>query len=273
MQFDLSLLDFTKEIADQLRKQHYQNINNMIKEGLLDNDDNKKVTLFHGTDFSNINSILYNGLETSGQTNRNNYEGELKSHEELIYLTNKWHYWYAYKALEQAFKDNEHEGEHAHMPCYIECSVPASKLVMDEDFIHSMYVKNRIKTCLKKKQSILELTYEESLNQYGTVAHFGKIERKDIVSFTVLSNIDLFFKNFINEKSQYQKDLQKWGNGKGKGSLKLLDLFRLEDDAQNLTFPLKDIPEKSVITEYIPKTGGNTAFQLRFAEVETKEGN
>lgn len=270
MKFDLTLIDFSKDVPDQLKKQHYQIVNRMLKEGLHDNDDDKKITLFHGTDLSNINSILYSGLETSGETNKNNYEGDLKSNEGLIYLTNKWHYWYAYKALEQSFKNSDNKYR---IPCYIECTVPASKLIMDEDFVHSMYVKNRLKTCLKKRQHIFELTYVECLNQYGTVAHLGKVERKDIIAFTVLFNVDLFKRNFIDEKSQYQKDLQKWGHGKGKGSLKLIDLFRLEDDKENLTFNLKGLPENSVITEIIPKKGGNTAFSLRFGEFVKNEEN
>ncbi|PLS19538.1 hypothetical protein CVD28_03730 [Bacillus sp. M6-12] len=273
MKFDLTKIDFSKEITDQLKEQYHEMVRYMVDTNESDNNNNGYVTLFHGTNLKRLNTILLSGLVPSHITGINNFEGELKSNEHLVYLTRKWHYWYAFQTyMNYRMEETEDNRDIYNIPCYVEVRVPENKLIIDEDFFHSTYIKNRIKTAIKKHKTELEVSYEECLNQYATVAYMGKIERKDIVSFTLLVNINLFRKNFIEEKSLYMRDLEKWSQGKGKGKLSLEDLFRLEDDPANLTFMMKDIPKDNIITEFVRKDyDSERQFAIRLGTVTNPE--
>jgi hypothetical protein len=273
MKFDLTKIDYTKEITEQLKEQYHEMVNSLIQKGERDNQDNSMVTLFHGTNLKRLNTILLSGLVPNNITGINNFEGELKSNEHLIYLTNKWHYWYAFQTyMNYRIEEQEDNRDIYNIPCYVEVRVPANRLIIDEDFFHSSYIKTRLKSALKKGKTELELSYQECLSQYATVAHIGRIERKDIVSFTLLVNLDLVRTNFIQEGSRYMQDLEKWSHGKGKGKLSLEELFILEDDPANLTFTLKDIPKDNVITEFVRKDNDEERrFALRFGKVTNPE--
>lgn len=248
MIFDLSKFDYTIELTDQLKKEHLRQVEELVNSNKRDNDETKTIKLFHGTSLRYFNDILLGGLQRRNITQRGNFEGEIKSNENLVYLTSKWHYWYAYKAYETLFNNNEND---KNVPCYIECEVPVKNLVMDEDFFHSKYVKTKLKNCLRRHEQYLELKYDECLSQYGTVAHIGDIPRDKVISITILAGTKTFINNFINPKSQYQKDLIKWGSGKGKGSLKFMDLLELEDQKYDLTFQLEDIPSGYTVKDIL----------------------
>jgi hypothetical protein len=237
--FDLSKFDYTQELTGQLKREHSRQVAELVNSGNKDNDKIKTVKLFHGTSLHYFNDILLGGLQRRNITQKSNFEDKIKSNENLVYLTSKWHYWYAYKAVETLNNKNENN---MNVPCYIECEVPVQDLVIDEDFFHSKYIETKIKNCVKRHEQYLELKYDECLSQYGTVAHIGDISRENVVSITILAGTKTFINNFINPKSQYQKDLIKWGSGKGKGHLKFMDLLELEDQKYDLTFQLQDIP-------------------------------
>lgn len=59
------------------------------------------ITLYHGTTTRYLNNIIQNGL-TPRKVNQVNNFVEVPSNEELVYLTTKWHYWYAYNANQQS---------------------------------------------------------------------------------------------------------------------------------------------------------------------------
>ncbi|WCK57579.1 hypothetical protein PP175_26300 (plasmid) [Aneurinibacillus sp. Ricciae_BoGa-3] len=148
-----------------MREQHFENVNEMVKKGEKDNGQERLVTLYHGTSLYYLNDILLHGLVPRQVTGFSNYEEAYHSNEHLVYLTNKWHYFYAYKTYERL---NEENVEQMNFPCYVECKVPASNLTIDEDFFHSKYVHNRIKSAIKKRNPILELTFEECLNLWNS---------------------------------------------------------------------------------------------------------
>lgn len=281
MKFNLMELDYTKELSEQLKKQHSKNVEEMIKNSTYDYDEDKKITVFHGTTLKCLNSILLHGILPRDTTGRSNFEKKIESNKNLVYLTNKWHYFYAYKAFLMSLEKNtvdERMGkgerikvDDLNIPCYVECEVSSKECLMDEDFLHSNYVLQRIKSAIKNRKETLEITYSECLAMYATMAHIGAVPRKDIKSFTILGNIKLLYRNFIDSKSEYQKQLIKWGKGKGKGNLKLEDLFELEDDELNATFWIDDIPENHIITGIEPTENKNVKYRLRFAEVKTEE--
>lgn len=246
--FDLSRFDYTQELTDQLKKEHTRQVGELVNSGNRDNCETKKIKLFHGTSLRYFNDILLGGLQKRNITQRSNFEDEIKSNENLVYLTNKWHYWYAYKAVETLNKMDE---ANVNVPCYIECEVEVKNLIMDEDFFHSKYVKTKLKNCLKRHEQYMELKYDECISQYGTVAHIGDISRDNVISITILAGAKTFLKNFIVPSSQYQKDLLKWGSGKGKGQLKFMDLLELEDQKYDLTFQLEDIPSGYTVKDII----------------------
>lgn len=244
MKFDLTKLDFSLELTQQLKKQHYDIVNEMIKTGAKDNEDNKKITLFHGTSLKYFNNILLMGLQPRDVTRVSNYKDELSSIEGLVYLTSKWHYWYAFNTVNRIRESGDEE---INIPCYVDIEVSSNDLILDEDFFHSRYVLNAIKNCARRHSPVLELSYEECISQYATIAHIGAIPKEKITNLTILASAETMNKNFINPNSQYMKDLKKWANGRGKGKLRKMDLFEIEDHKYNLIFNLKDIPHGYII--------------------------
>lgn len=218
--------------------------------------------LYHGSSVDKLNNILLNGLLSRSKTNNSNFKGDLVSNENLVYMTNKWHYFYAYNAISEDL-DEPTTGHLPKIPCYIEAKVPKKFLVHDEDFFHSKYMLNKIKNCIKKNQRYLEVTWEESLAQYATVAVLEEVKREWFFSFTILLDMEKFFNNFISPNSQYAKDLRKWGEGKSKGKLKFMDLVELEDSEKNTTYFLKDIPKNYIITDaFINEITGMLSLKL-----------
>ncbi len=255
MIYDLSLLNFEEEITSQLKYQHSLMTEQLLKEKSFLNAINKEyVTLYHGTSVENLNGILLNGFLIREKSNISNFKEDIESNKNLIYLTNKWHYFYAFNAYLNSSKEDKMN--YFDLPCYVEVKVPKYLLVEDEDFFFSLYVKNKLKKCIKQNKRYLELSWEESLAQYGTVAVLGDIDRKYLVSFTILADMDILYTNFISENSQYQKELANWAKGKGKGKLKSMELVALEDSPKNITYWMKDVPEGHIIREIFlnPKT-------------------
>lgn len=247
MKYDLSKLNYNEEIVNQLKEQHKELIEGIYSsKDDLKIDKNDTVTLYHGTSINSLNGILLNGILVRSEINISNFDKKVESNDKLIYMSNKWHYFYAHNAFKMNSKGKD---DYFSLPCYLEAKIPKALLVEDEDFLHSPYVKNKIKRCIKRNDKYLEISWEESLAQYGTVAIIGNLDRSLIESFTILADLNLFYENFISPASQYHKELIKWGEGKGKGKLKFMDLVELEDSAKNITYWMKDFPKDHIITD------------------------
>jgi hypothetical protein len=264
--FDLYQIDFRKEAVEQLKEQYHRKVSHMVENGIRDSKDERKILLYHGTSLYYLNVILLNGLQPRGTTDRNNFKS-LESNEHLVYLTNKWHYFYASVAHSNLIEEGKGIPDW-NIPCYIEVEVPYKDLIIDEDFFHSHYVLGTLKNCIKKRERYMELNANESLTKYATVGHIGTVTREMIKSFTVLANILKFHDGFEDKNSQYQKDLEHWGHGKGRGILAFEDLLQIEDDSMNLTFFLKDLPKDYIVTKFIPSDDEEKKFKLYFGRVE-----
>lgn len=219
-------------------------------------DETNTITLFHGTNTFYINEILRQGILTRSEVGVDNWENN-PSFEFLTYLTNKWHYFYAINStLTQLKTTNPEEVGFSILPCYFEVQIPKALLVADEDFLATKYALNKMKSSVRQGKNF-ELTWEESLAQYGTVGVLGSIAPRYIKSFTVLGDVGYTVEAFLNENGQYMKDWHTWQVGKGKGKVRLRDLLELEAKSDmNGTWWLKNFPSDVTIEGIIqnPKT-------------------
>lgn len=225
-------------------------------------DNNDTITLYHGTTTAYLNSILTKGILHTEETGTSNWD--LDAVEKFTYLTNKWHYFYAYRANEEylirTYGEEYQDVPEARwwdtlnpLPCYIECKVPKALLFADEDMILSRYVYKKIKYASRKaikesqEKAPFTLTWEESLAQYGTVAAYGTIPPEYIKSFTVLGDPTMYLDLYAKD-GPYRKDYMQWQNGDGKGkrfNMKTMIEREAKSDL-NGTFWLKDLHGKLV---------------------------
>jgi len=220
-----SLQELKKEYMDSVRQ-----IN--IEERQKASNPDDYVTLYHGTTTAYLNSILRNGLLPRIHTGLSNWERTMNSIDNVTYLTNKWHYFYAINAqmeYEGKQKTSIHQRTRTSFPCYIECRVPRDLLVIDEDFILTNYMLKKIKNSVKRKKD-LEYDPMECLAEYGTVGVLGEIPPSMMISFTVLGEPKTI-EYILDANSQYMKDWHKWQQGKGKGKIKLKQLWEKEAES------------------------------------------
>jgi len=203
-------------------------------------DKTDTITLYHGTNTYYLNSILENGILPQNLTGISNWDNpKALANENVVYLTNKWHYWYAYnsleKVLERTYGENWRDIKEAQwyntgkiFPIYLKINVPRSLCVLDEDIVYSKLVKDKISQAVKRDGDLtLNLTWEDCLAYHGTVGVLGSIPREYIESIHILADGQLH-DMLMGSRTQYQKDFRKWMAGKGKGKLKNKDLQEIE---------------------------------------------
>lgn len=241
-------------------------------------DENDTITLYHGTTTEYLNKILAEGLLPRQVTGTSNWE--LESAEKFTYLTNKWHYYYAYRANEEVlvkkFGEDYIEQPEGRwwqtldpLPCYIECKIPKALLFADEDMFLTTYMYKKLKTNAKKAEKAgeedvaISVGWEESLAQYGTAAVYGGVPAKYIHSFTVLGEPTMYLDMFDENKS-YLKDFRQWQSGKGKG--KRFDMMKmLERETHsdlNGTWWLKEFKGRIIHKFVINPSNGKLAIHF-----------
>jgi hypothetical protein len=234
------------DILRKIKHSYKESIRKLdITEILKDTDEQDYVTLYHGTTSAYLNNIIKTGILPRQQSRISNWKNN-PSIENVTYLTNKWHYFYANSATIKYMDINYWWNTFETLPCYVECRIPKALLIADEDFIFTSYFFKKIKSA-KNKNLDLTVNWMECLSQYGTVGVLGAIDPKYIVSFTVLGDVHLFAQNFMIQESQYLKDYEKWQEGKGKGKLKLQDLLNIEQQSDlNGTWWLDNFKNKEL---------------------------
>lgn len=217
------------------------------------------ITLYHGTTTRYLNDILKHGL-TPRKTNKRNNFIHVPSNEELVYLTSKWHYWYAYNANNESLI--EHVGEERHLkepisqlwketsdfPMYVVCEVPVELLTLDEDVVYQQDVKKNIREGIIKTPK--DISVETCMNQ-GTVASLDTISPEYINEIIILGNEE--FRDYLLD-GQYGQDVSNWFKGFGTGHSDLLDLNMLElstfgegNEILEVVYPAEDnVPVKSI---------------------------
>ena len=246
----MSQLDaFKEEIMEYTRKQK-QNYSG-AKEPW------DTVTLHYGTTSRHLNAILKNGLKPRLLTNENNFE-HVPSNEEMVYLTTKWHYWYAYHANEESLKKSVGEGryeeepitklwnETSDFPMYLTCEVPVESLTLDEDVVYQRDIKKKIREGIIKRPE--DITVEDCLEQ-GTVACLEPLPLVQIDSITILGSSKLR-DNLID--GEYGEEMRKWFRGLGTGDLTETEL---------LMYTLHDFHKETEIIEVLPNPDENSLIE------------
>lgn len=181
------------------------------------------VTLYHGTTTRYLNEILRKGITPRKENQKNNFI-EVPSNDELVYLTTKWHYWYAYNANQQSLKELVGEerfnseaieslwNETSDFPMYIECEVPVELLTLDEDVVYQYKIKKGVRN--REIKSAEDITVEMCLEQ-GTIASMDTILPEYISSITILGNPD--YQDYLLN-GNYGVDASNWFRGLGIGA-------------------------------------------------------
>lgn len=255
-------MDSSVNPLETLKQEYMVSVKNQFKDvdiAQVWKSSKEFVTLYHGTSSYFLNDILTNGILPRNLTEHHNWE-KAPSNEDIIYLTNKWHYNYAYHTtetlLEKKYGEEWHKISEAQwwltlnpVPIYVECKVPKELLIADEDIFYSNFMRAKIKSCVRQNKP-LSLTWDESLSQYGTVGVFGGIIPSAIETFTVLADGRLRLE-LMDEDKTYFKEVKKWNKGYGKGKLKKEDLLKIEKKYERIgKFNVKQIPKGLIITEF-----------------------
>ena len=256
-----------EKTIEQFEKEVINGIKNAARDYDIESlheeaDKSDTVTLYHGTNTFYLNRILKEGIAPRDVTGVDNWGHEAQSNEGIVYLTNKWHYWYAYHATEKILKDKYGEDWSSKpeaqwwltfnpLPIYLECQVPKVYLTFDEDIVYSKFFKDKLKNAIKKRQDLnMRISWEESLSQSGTVGVRGGIPPEFIKSFTVLGAGQLYL-DLMGDSSQYKKEFHKWAQGKGKGKMKKEVLKEKESKYSTIgTFQKDQIPKGLLISEF-----------------------
>lgn len=212
---------------------------------------NDTITLYHGTSSHLIPEILANGLRPRKATGANQWEHVGSSIHDLVYLTNKWHYFFALNTATDYYDEvfGEHWGipdiDLPAYPCYIEVDVPLASLTLDEDIFMSAYMQD-----LYEKHDGNPAPYatvEGALENYGTLAHIGAIPPSAIKSFTILGNKQVMLYCIEGE---YHDDYIHWQKGLGLGKLSLQHIKKWEMSlAGNKTYDVALLPKNKRIID------------------------
>ena len=192
-----------------------------------------KIRLFHGTTTKYLAEIQEKGLVPRAITKNSNwnqertvktcfgYERSLESLADRIYLTDLWHYYFAFNAA--MMSDQEWWKTWTVAPIFLEVEVREENLGPDEDYVHNgrlvltrihqaaeklgvkkgvddtiriavdmRYPDTRIDVGFKSGTERVKVTWKDSMEEYGCVAHIGRISPSQIKSITVLGDMRLY---------------------------------------------------------------------------------
>ncbi|WP_242297589.1 hypothetical protein [Bacillus cereus group sp. BfR-BA-01382] len=182
------------------------------------------ITLYHGTTTKRLNEILQHGITPRNKNEINNFI-DVPSNPELVYLSTKWHYWYAFHANEKSLINQvgkeRYEAESitslwnetGDFPVYIVCEVPKELLVLDEDVVYQWGIKTKIRS--GEIQGPDDISVEECLQQ-GTIASLDTILPEYMNEVIIIGSED--YRDELLDGA-YGVEAEKWFHGFGIGSL------------------------------------------------------
>lgn len=255
-----------REIMKKLKLDYIESIKSLdlppVEEG------EETVTLYHGTSSIYLPNILKEGLKPRSATGIDNWSHLTPSIPNVVYLTNKWHYFYAVNAATdtyyQVYGDNWSSIDGfddivEYYPCYIKLEVPRSRLILDEDIFLSNYFEGVVDDCKQRNKEII-LDPIDAIANYGTVGYLGAIPPEYIKGFGIIANKKIMAM-CVFQGEQYAKDYEIWQTGKGLGVLSLKDLEKLE-----FSLPLNKYYDVSLL----PKNKEVTGVKVNFKSNQVK---
>ncbi|WP_144536709.1 hypothetical protein [Bacillus thuringiensis] len=171
------------------------------------------VRVYYGTTSKKLNDILQHGIIP---------QNDVPSNPELVSLTTKWHYWYAFqenqKSLIETVGQERYESESitslwnetGDFPIYISFEVPKEILVVDENVVHQLDIKKKIQN--GDIESPDDISLEDCL-EHGMIASIDTIQpwyidevniigseeyRADLLDGAYGEEANLWFKEFEN---------------------------------------------------------------------------
>lgn len=183
----LNKLELIKEI------QEYQgSLVTSWKNGDIEPDFSDMVELYHGTTLGHLKDILVKGLVGRNVSGNSNYSDvDADSTNDIVYLSNKWHFSYClnanntfmYNKHKVAIYDKENDegilstwNEYQDIPIILSVTVPRNCLVIDEDIVYNRKVFHSL---INEEFSIKDISIDRAL-EIGTVGCFYDITVRDI---------------------------------------------------------------------------------------------
>ena len=232
------------------------------------NKPNDKIILYHGTTTAHLKDILKDGIKPRIYTNKSNYKEEHRSANNLVYLTDKWHYMYAYNVTEY-FSKNIHGVDYEWwkhkdiLPMYIKVKVPKERLTLDEDIVYSDFFKNKVNKIKEQQKNnenakigftitkidkvidennhVLGFDWNDSLKHYRTVGYLGIIKPKYIEEIVILGDLPFLIKTCMSG-SDYYLDYKDIMHGKESSRIKNNDTMKRLENKSPLNYTI--IPKK-----------------------------
>lgn len=283
-----------------------------------------KVRLFHGTTTKYLAEIQEKGLVPRAMTKNSNwnvertvktcfgYDRSLESLADRIYLTDLWHYYFAFNAA--MVVDPTWWKTWTVAPIFVEVEVREENLGPDEDYVHNgrrviqriheaakklgvaeksdekirigvdmRYPDTRIDVGFKSRTERVKVTWKDAIEEYGCVAHLGRILPSQIKSITVLGDmrfclelmgealfskeeLEIFKKSFSLDSLPYYAN---WAKLPVEGKrVDLMDILKVETKYPMVsTFYTKDYVGKK-IAAFRPRPDGKGMQAIVVADDE-----
>ena len=218
-----------KEYLEVL-KQYQNELLAERKNQLTDKLSGETITLYHGTSSHYLADILKNGLRPRKCTNNSNYDDSNPSNESLVYLSNYWHYFYAFMTTNINLQNYEKEHDvdlrdektddetgfyeayyrlTGDMPIVIEVEVPVEWLTYDEDIAYFNPFLQDVKS--GNIQNPGDVDYRYSMQQF-TCACMEAIPVSMIKSIEVIAYYDLDY--ILDKRCDYAQIYGRWTYGR-----------------------------------------------------------
>lgn len=229
------------DVIDVLKREYKQWVKRLIRENEgkeLFRPASKKdmVRVYHGTSSYHLFDILTYGLKPRSMTSQSNWsiihKGEdLASIDEVVYVTTKWHYYYASVTARR---------QNGTIPCVIAFDIPKAVLIPDEDSFHSAFSRERFwKYFYSNGEAPFHLSGEESLSSYYTAGVPLGIPASYIKEVTILGDEE-GLSEILSPGSPYEKDLTKWASGQLEHDVKMSSIYKkVSRSTKNKTFMVR----------------------------------
>jgi hypothetical protein len=178
-----------------------------------------KIILYHGTSKKYADKIMKEGFKSRSETGNSNWDHTIISHEDFVYLT----YAYAFYFAQTASSDNHK------IASIIKVEVDEEDIFPDEDFIRQV---NKIPNC----DDVDIIDYKHcgnlSLDHLGNCCAYPNdikiLERKDfkLIDMFYYSDPTITLMNYKIMKEYYKELIKRWWNGEDYKSIDKSEMIK-----------------------------------------------